>query len=41
MKHATLETVVACLREERNEVRVAAELARRARLSIDRMLEIG
>ncbi len=41
MKHATLETVVACLREERNEVRVAAELARRARLSIDRMLAIG
>lgn len=41
MKHATLETVVACLREERNEVRVPADLAARARLSIDRMLEIG
>ena len=41
MKHATLETVVDALRTERTEVRVPAELASRARLAIDRMLEIG
>ncbi len=41
MKQATLESVVTCLREEKNEVRVSKELAARARLSIDRMLAIG
>lgn len=41
MKHATLNAVVECLRDEKNEVRVPAELAQRARVSIDRMLAIG
>lgn len=41
MKHATLQSVVECLRDEKNEVRVTPSLAARARVSIDRMLEIG
>ena len=41
MKHATLQSVVECLRDEKNEVRVEAQLAERARVSIDRMLAIG
>ena len=41
MKHATLANVLECLREEKNEVRVEAELAQSARISIERMLAIG
>lgn len=41
MKHATLENVVECLRDEKNEIRVPSNLATRARQSIDRMLAIG
>ena len=41
MKHATLENVVECLRDEKNEIRVPSDLAARARQSIDRMLAIG
>jgi quinolinate synthase len=41
MKRITLPNIHACLRELRHEVTVPADIAKRARGALERMLEVG